>query len=195
MTRLIEGLLARLLLRHLGDDDPLRAEIRQRRQSLRRDLGRPATFGARFVMCLVVVDIAALGALVDAGRTRDDAVAAVAEANHRLVVPWLPLMRWSSIFIGLTPLARMRRGFWLVNHLFPFNPPAWEHEHLTSGEVGLDYSRCPVADFCVQQDAADLGSAAVCAQDHELGRAMGVGLVREETLMEGARRCTFRWVE
>ena len=195
MTRLIEGLIARLLLRHLGANDRLRGEIGERRRIARQQLDRPATLGARLVMCLVVVDVAAFRALLDAGKSREDAVAQVAAANHRLVSPWMALLRWSSFSLGWTPLARMRRGFWLVNHLFPFNPPAWEHEHLSTGEVGLDYSRCPVADICVALGTTDLGSAAICALDHEFGRAMGVELAREETLMEGRRRCTFRWVK
>ncbi len=195
MTRPVEGLIAWLLLRHLRADARLRRRIAEIRLLVRRDIGPQITLGARLVAGLVVVAIAAFRALVEDGRTREDAVSTVAEATHRLVLPWMPLLRVSALGLGFSPLARMRRGFWLVNHLFPFNPPAWEHEHLSPGEgVGLDYSRCPVADSCRRMDASDLGSAAICALDHEFGRAMKVRLVREHTLMDGERRCTFRWI-
>jgi hypothetical protein len=196
VTRLVEGLIAWLFLRHLRADARLRGRIAELRPLVRRGIGPHCTLGARLVTCLVVVAIAAFRALVEDGRSREDAVTTVAEATHRLVLPWMPLLRGSSLVLGLSPLARMRRGFWLVNHLFPFNPPAWDHEHLSPDQgVGLDYSRCPVADSCRRMDAADLGSAAICALDHEFARAMRVTLARKHTLMDGEQRCTFRWVE
>jgi hypothetical protein len=56
---------------------------------------------------------------------------------------------------------------------------------------GVDYSQCAICKFFSQQDAAEL-IPYMCALDYPLAQAMGLELIRTETIGTGGIRCDFR---
>jgi hypothetical protein len=59
-------------------------------------------------------------------------------------------------------------------------------------DFGVDYTECGIVKLLRAQGAAELAPH-LCPLDYPLSRAMGLGLVRTQTLAEGAPRCDFRF--
>jgi predicted ArsR family transcriptional regulator len=54
-------------------------------------------------------------------------------------------------------------------------------------------TRCRYAQFMDDMDAKDLGPLLICELDHAMADALGMTLEREQTIMTGETRCTFRF--
>jgi L-2-amino-thiazoline-4-carboxylic acid hydrolase len=59
----------------------------------------------------------------------------------------------------------------------------------------IDVARCRFAEFFRALDEPELGALLVCKPDFDIAAAGGgeVSLTREQTIMQGAPRCTFRY--
>ena len=59
----------------------------------------------------------------------------------------------------------------------------------------FDVTRCRFAEFFRELDEPELGALLICATDFDIVAAAGgeVSLAREQTLMQGAPSCTFRY--
>ena len=102
---------------------------------------------------------------------------------------------------ALFKLSRLRsakretRVKWLLGmmtrHFFsaPFG-----HRHLPSETgVAFDVTLCPLANYFKDQGVPELTAHAACNLDYCLARALGVELVRTQTIADGAEYCDFRW--
>ncbi|MDJ0769647.1 MAG: L-2-amino-thiazoline-4-carboxylic acid hydrolase [Ilumatobacter sp.] len=68
------------------------------------------------------------------------------------------------------------------------------HRYLDSDDgVAWDVTCCPFADYFVEQGVPELTPHAACNLDHRAAEAIGVELVRTQTIAEGAEHCDFRW--
>ena len=73
---------------------------------------------------------------------------------------------------------------------------AQDIDHLDSadGEINIDVTRCEYASFFQQLGAPDLGFLLVCMLDYDIADGVdGLTLDREQTIMQGADHCDFRW--
>lgn len=59
--------------------------------------------------------------------------------------------------------------------------------------VGLDITRCVIAEFFASMDASELGESAICSQDHRSAARHRLCFERSGTLMAGSDRCDFRY--
>ena len=72
--------------------------------------------------------------------------------------------------------------------------PDWEITDVEAPRgVGLDITRCVIAEFFASMDACELGERVICNQDHRSAARHGLGFARSNTLMAGADRCDFRY--
>lgn len=72
---------------------------------------------------------------------------------------------------------------------------ALEFEVLRADDDAYDFdvTRCRYAQFMDDMDAKDLGPLLICELDHAMADALGMTLEREQTIMTGETRCTFRF--
>ena len=57
----------------------------------------------------------------------------------------------------------------------------------------FDVTRCRYAKFMDSIGAKDLGPLLICELDHAMADVLGMDLEREQTIMTGKSRCTFRF--
>ena len=102
---------------------------------------------------------------------------------------------------ALFKLSRLRsakretRVKWLLGMMtqYFFSSP-FIHRHFPSEPgVAFDVTRCPFADYFKDQGVPELTPYAACNLDHCAARAVGVELVRTQTIAQGAEHCDFRW--
>jgi len=87
---------------------------------------------------------------------------------------------------------RVKWIFGIITRYF-FTPP-FEHQHLPSDTgVAFDVTVCPLADYFKEQGVLELTEYAACNPDSCLERALGIKLVRSQTIAKGAEYCDFRW--
>ena len=72
---------------------------------------------------------------------------------------------------------------------------ALEFEVLRADDDAYDFdvTRCRYAQFMDDIGAKDLGPLLICELDHAMADALGMTLEREQTIMTGKPRCTFRF--
>jgi hypothetical protein len=90
---------------------------------------------------------------------------------------------------------RETRAKWLFGKItrYFFTAP-FNHRHLPSAAgVSFDVTLCPFADYYKDQRVPELTPHAACNLDYCLARALGVELVRTQTIADGAEYCDFRW--
>jgi hypothetical protein len=173
----------------------LTRQATRRHRQLLSSLPREQTFGARLVIKFIAPGIAFFHAIEAAGVDRAEAVHIIARSNQRLLKPLLRVAALFACLLGRRAISRSRRIWAGLNKFFPFAPPAWKRVDVAAGPdgFGFDYSSCPIAATCREQNALDLCSGAFCAADYWIGDALKVHLERTETLALGHARCRFRW--
>jgi hypothetical protein len=60
-------------------------------------------------------------------------------------------------------------------------------------ELHFDVGRCDYARFFHEIGASELGFLLVCGADAPIAEGLGIGLVREHTIMQGSDHCDFRY--
>ena len=133
-------------------------------------------------------------ALTDHGMSHDKAgalVQAVGSAVYRtLADTWFR----GSRLRGGDHAARVKWLFGIMTRYF-FAPP-FVHRHLPPepGEVvAFDVTRCPLADYFMDQGVPELTPYAACRLDFAVARAYHVELHRTQTIADGSGYCDFRW--
>jgi L-2-amino-thiazoline-4-carboxylic acid hydrolase len=92
-----------------------------------------------------------------------------------------PRRKWASMQSALTEITEREVTFDMIRH---------DKEVLE-----FDVTHCRFADFFRALNEPELGALLVCATDFDIVAAGGseVGLTRDQTLMQGAPSCTFRY--
>jgi ubiquinone biosynthesis protein len=156
-------------------------------------LSEQPTIGSRLNVRLACLTLASFQALLRRGTERSYAIEIISDLS------WSFYVKWGVI-------GRLLRGRGITGHfghlqpgevvplLFPFNPPGYIAKWVpTERRVGYDVVRCPVAEYFRGHDAADLCVSSWCNLDFPLAEMLGHKLTREQTLVLGDNRCTFRW--
>lgn len=101
----------------------------------------------------------------------------------------LKLQGWYTF----TPLARWQRNRQAQLSQEKRYPGDWVYHTLPRNgyDLGVDYTECAICKFYQSQGAGEL-LPYLCQLDYVLSERMGLGLVRTQTLAEGAERCDFR---
>ncbi len=108
---------------------------------------------------------------------------------------------YRPVSAALFKLSRLRsakretRVKWLLGMItrYFFSSP-FRHRHLPSeAGVAFDVTLCPLADYFKDQGVPELTPHAACNLDYCLARALGVELVRTQTIADGSAHCDFRW--
>jgi hypothetical protein len=70
-----------------------------------------------------------------------------------------------------------------------------ENRREAPGELSFDVTRCAYADLYREMGCPEVGRILSCGRDAPFARGFGPGIVfsREETILEGAPRCDFRY--
>ena len=90
---------------------------------------------------------------------------------------------------------RETRVRWLLGMItrYFFTSP-FVHQDLPSEDgVAFDVTVCPLADYFKDQGVPELTPHAACNLDYGAAQEMGVDLVRNQTITDGASHCDFRW--
>jgi len=101
---------------------------------------------------------------------------------------------WLARLGGPDAGGRLRRAIGIFRS-WPFRPPAYAMRDVDGepGVVAFDVVRCPVAEAFRRRSRIGLCRASWCDLDYPLARDWGASLERSTTLVEGAKRCDFRW--
>ncbi len=184
----------------LGSQLPTRLEAALAKAYLQRLEGLKAekTVGAKMTMRLVVANAALLDVCLAEGLDRNQSIDMIASVNRTLLAFPMRFLYHMSRMVGTDAARRMDWVWELLNRWFPFSSPGWELKPVVQQEAGrvvasFDYCRCPIADYCGPRNLVDLCTGALCSLDYLLEEPSGLKLMREETLVEGGGRCTFRW--
>lgn len=104
----------------------------------------------------------------------------------------LPLLMARSV--TKDPAKRLRIATNLFR-TFPFGSPSYQWSDVQSGPqtVAFDCQKCPMAEFFIAHDAADLCVQTACKLDYPLATKWGGRLERTNTIAGGAEFCDFRW--
>jgi hypothetical protein len=62
------------------------------------------------------------------------------------------------------------------------------------GRMDVDVVRCDYAKFFQALGEPELGFLLVCSGDFPVADALGIGLERSQTIMQGADHCDFHWI-
>jgi L-2-amino-thiazoline-4-carboxylic acid hydrolase len=92
-----------------------------------------------------------------------------------------PRRKWASMQSALTEITEREVTFEMIRH--------------DEDALEFDVTHCRFADFFRALNEPELGALLVCATDFDIVAAGGseVGLTRDQTLMQGAPSCTFRY--
>lgn len=179
----------------LGPDaDDILAETWRGYDRLERDLSLAANMGAVITTHLAALTLALHQSLRARGRSEAD--------SHALIykIGWAIYRRMGDVPLEMAraltsdPVKRLRIAT-DVFRKFPFGPPGYVWRDIEAGGdvVAFDCTRCPVAEFFGQHDAAALCSATWCALDFPLAEKWGGRLERPKTIAGGHDHCDFRW--
>ena len=163
------------------------------------DLPAETTVGSKMNVRLACFTKCFFTALTAAGTQRAYAIDLVADATWRVYRIWSVL---AAALTYLTPGKRTALAFAVskrgeaegaVSLTFPFNAPGYIIETVPS-ETGPAFNvlRCPVAEYFLNQDAADLCTSAWCNLDYPLAELTNETLDRTKTLVQGDHHCDFR---
>jgi hypothetical protein len=92
-----------------------------------------------------------------------------------------PRRKWASMQSALTEITEREVTFEMIRH--------------DEDALEFDVTHCRFADFFRALNEPELGALLVCATDFDIVAAgdSEVGLTRDQTLMQGAPSCTFRY--
>jgi L-2-amino-thiazoline-4-carboxylic acid hydrolase len=92
-----------------------------------------------------------------------------------------PRRKWASMQSALTEITEREVTFEMIRH--------------DEDALEFDVTHCRFADFFRALNEPELGALLVCATDFDIVATGGseVGLTRDQTLMQGAPSCTFRY--
>jgi len=195
----------RVLTGRLRDtSDPLRGRLTSRQVNsildsaateftrLARGLPEQPTAGSRLCVRLAAWTLALDRALQANGVTAADSRTLTADVAWAAYRPFVAASAIPARLLVRNPQARLR-ALARSQQRFPFNPPGWRFSPPGSDRSAVDITRCPIADYLLSQDAADLCVAAWCGQDGPVAERWGAQLHRTGTLATGAAACDFRY--
>tara|TARA_R110002096_G_scaffold2933_3_gene14945 strand:- start:4465 stop:6540 length:2076 start_codon:yes stop_codon:yes gene_type:complete len=165
-----------------------------RYDELETDLPVADTVGAMLTTHLAALTLAVHDSLVAQGMGVQDSYDVVYQ------IGWSIYERMSKIPLILAktmtknPHKQMRIATDMFRQ-FPFGSPGygWRDVDIDPNVVGFDCTKCPVATFFKEQDAAQLCVKTWCALDYPLAQKWGGRLERCGTLAAGNDHCDFRW--
>lgn len=155
--------------------------------------GLAVRWGARHLLSLSAYAVALDRSLQLHGFGREASASLIADAVFTSI-------RRSRDFVDLVGRIRFRdrldgvRWASARSKKLYYTAPDWEITDVeVPNGVGLDITRCVIAEFFASMDASELGERVICNQDHRSATRHGVGFARADTLMAGSDRCDFRY--
>jgi len=125
----------------------------------------------------------------------------MSQAEAGMIVEQVMSDAYRPVPAAMFRLSRLRsskhdtRVKWLMSLItqYFFSSP-FHHRHL-SWETGVafDVTICPFADYFRDQGVPELTPYAACNADHIAAHALGIKLIRTQTITGGAEYCDFRW--
>lgn len=154
---------------------------------------REPKLGNRMNMMLACLTLSCLAVMLDSGIKRKYAIELIGDTAWKVYEVWGRVPKRTVNLVVRDPRLRMRLCVNLFLR-FPFTPPGYVFERKPTPEgIAVDMLRCPVSDYLLQNDAADLCQGTWCNLDFALAEMWGSRLCREETLSAGCPRCDFRF--
>lgn len=150
----------------------------------------PGAYHNVLLGCLTLVAVEALSAH---GIDRHYAIELFGDVAYDIYSRWGAVARLISRSASRDPAQRMRVACQLFL-TFPFDKPGYKYEtrRMEDG-LAFDITRCPIAEYLREHNAADIGLRTWCHQDWALAEYWGGWMERTQTRMEGAEACDFRW--
>lgn len=149
--------------------------------------------GNRMNLLLACVTLACFQVLSGIGIERGYAIELIGDMAWKVYEKWGRIPLFVTRLRSSDPRKRLRMAVNLFLR-FPFTPPGYVFNRIDSSEgISLDMSKCPVSDYLVQEEAADLCTQTWCNLDFALAEMWGGWLERTETLAQGSHRCDFRF--
>jgi hypothetical protein len=151
-------------------------------------------FGPTQVLHLAAITIALHQALMDSGRTDEEATQLVVDVGW-VIYRKMGAVAWIlSRIAGKDKFRRMRTATQIFRR-FPFSSPAyqWEEVAAEANVVAFDCVRCPAAQYFASRNSSALCVRTFCNLDFPLAKDWGAKLERTGSIAGGAERCDFRW--
>ena len=143
---------------------------------------------------LAAITIALHQALIDSGRTDEDATELVVDVGW-VIYRKMGAVAWMlSRTAGKDDFHRMRTATQMFRR-FPFSSPAYQWKEVAAGAnvVAFDCVRCPAAQYFASRNRSALCVRTFCNLDFPLAKDWGAELERNGSIAGGAERCDFRW--
>jgi len=125
----------------------------------------------------------------------------MSQAEAGAIIEEIMLEVYQPVPVAMFRLSRLRsakretRVRWVLGMItrYFFTSP-FRHRHVPSKtDVAFDVTVRPLADYFKDQGSPELTAHAACNLDCCAARALGVDLVRSQTLADGAEHRDFRW--
>ncbi len=175
--------------------DSILDTIWTRYANLRATLPEQETLGARLMLHLSAVTIAAYQALLAAGQSPTRATDLVYDIGWKVYTKMGAVPMALAELISANADAKLRFATETFRR-FPFSPPDYSFEDVTTTEPGLvafNCLRCPVAEYFRSRQLSALCVNTWCNLDYPLARQWGAELRRSGSIAGGAPICDFRW--